>query len=240
MDVLAFFYFDPMYFVFVGPAILLALWAQVKVKSAYARAGKYRARSGLSGAETAQRILNAHGISDVAIEPVKSFLGDHYDPRHKVLRLSPEVYQGRSLASLGIAAHEVGHAIQDARAYAPLALRNRLVPMASIGSNFSFALIILGIVLSTWMDLPFGRTLAVVGLGLFGVVVVFQLVNLPVEFNASSRAREILLSQGMVTAEEDKVVGKVLSAAAMTYVAATITAILTLLYYSWILFGRRH
>jgi Zn-dependent membrane protease YugP len=240
MELLAFFYFDPMYFVFVGPAILLALWAQAKVKSAYARAGKYRARSGLSGAETAQRILSAHGITDVGIEPVKSFLGDHYDPRHKVLRLSPEVYNGRTLASLGIAAHEVGHAIQDARAYGPLTLRNGLVPMASIGSNISIGLIFLGIILSMWMGSPFGQILAAVGLGLFGVVVLFQLVNLPVEFNASSRAREILLSQGMVTAEEDKVVAKVLSAAAMTYVAATITAILTFLYYAWLVFGRRH
>ncbi len=240
MDVLAFYLFDPMYFVYVGPAILLALWAQWKVKTAYAMAGRHRARSGLSGAETAQRILNANGITDVAIEPVRSFLGDHYDPKHRVLRLSPDVYQGRSLASLGIAAHEAGHAIQDARSYGPLAIRNGLVPMASIGSNISIWLIILGVVLSNWMDFPFGRTLAVVGLGLFGVVVVFQLVNLPVEFNASSRAREVLLSQGMVTTEEDKIVGKVLSAAAMTYVAATVTAILTLLYYASIVFGRRH
>ena len=240
MDVLAFYLFDPMYFVYVGPAIVLALWAQWKVKSAYAMAGRHRARSGLSGAETAQRILNANGITDVAIEPVRSFLGDHYDPKRRVLRLSPDVYHGRSLASLGIAAHEVGHAIQDARSYGPLAIRNGLVPMASIGSNISIWLIILGVVLSSWMHLPFGRTLAVVGLGLFGVVVLFQLVNLPVEFNASSRARKILLSQGMVTAEEDKVVGKVLSAAAMTYVAATVTAILTLLYYASIVFGRRH
>jgi Zn-dependent membrane protease YugP len=241
MDLLAMFFIDPMYFVYVGPAILLALWAQWRVKSAYARAGQYAARSGLSGAETAQRILNAYGISDVAIEPVKSFLGDHYDPRHKVLRLSPEVYHGRSLASLGIAAHEVGHAIQDAREYGPLAIRNGLVPMASVGSNISILLIFLGIIMSAGMQMPsVGQTVAVVGLGLFGVVVLFQLVNLPVEFNASSRAREILLSQHMVTPEEDKVVGKVLSAAAMTYVAATITAILTLLYYASIVFGRRH
>ena len=217
-------FFDPKYFLYVGPAILLALWAQVKVKSAYAHASKIPARSGLSGAETAQRILNVHGINNVAIEPVQSFLGDHYDPKHKVLRLSPDVYHGRSLASLGIAAHEVGHAIQDATAYGPLAFRSGLVPMASIGSNMSVGLIIAGIIL--------GFTgLAVVGLALFGVVVLFQLVNLPVEFNASKRARQVLLANGMVTAEEDRVVDKVLSAAAMTYVAATITAVLTLIYY---------
>ena len=239
MDALAFFYIHPMYFVFVGPAILLALWAQMKVKSAYAQAGRYSARSGLSGAETAQRILNAFGITDVAIEPVKSFLGDHYDPRHKVLRLSPDVYHGRSLASLGIAAHEVGHAIQDAKQYAPLALRNGLVPMASIGSNLSIGLIFIGLILS-YMSRGYGSTVAVVGLSLFAVVVLFQLVNLPVEFNASARARQILLAQGMVTQQEDRVVAKVLRAAAMTYVAATITAIMTLLYYSYLVFGRRN
>jgi Zn-dependent membrane protease YugP len=230
-------FFDPMYFVYVGPAILLALWAQVKVKSAYANASRLRPRSGLSGAETAQRILNAYGISNVAIEPVKSFLGDHYDPKHKVLRLSPDVYQGRSLASLGIAAHEVGHAIQDAAGYGPLAIRNGLVPMASIGSNISILLIIAGLVLSAMV--PGAHFLAVAGLGLFAVVVLFQLVNLPVEYNASARARQILLSNGMITADEDRVVGKVLSAAALTYVAATITAILTLLYYVSLVYGRR-
>ena len=230
-------FLDPMYFVYVGPAILLALWAQVKVKSAYANASRLRPRSGLSGAETAQRILNAYGINNVAIEPVKSFLGDHYDPKHKVLRLSPDVYQGRSLASLGIAAHEVGHAIQDAAGYGPLAIRNGLVPMASIGSNISILLIIAGLVLSAMV--PGAHFLAVGGLGLFAVVVLFQLVNLPVEYNASARARHILLSNGMVTADEDRVVGKVLSAAALTYVAATITAILTLLYYVSLVYGRR-
>lgn len=233
MHLLGQFFFDPKYFLYVGPAILLALWAQVKVKSAYASASQIPAGSGLSGAETAQRILNFHGINNVAIEPAESFLGDHYDPKHKVLRLSPDVYHGRSLASLGIAAHEVGHAIQDATTYGPLAIRSGLVPMASIGSNLSMGLIFIGIIL--------GFTgLAVVGLALFGVVVLFQLVNLPVEFNASKRARQVLLNNGMVTAEEDRVVGKVLSAAAMTYVAATITAVVTLLYYASRVMGRRN
>ncbi len=232
--------FDPMYFVYLGPAILLGLWAQMKVKSAYARAGRIPASSGLSGAETAQRILNVHGISDVGIEPVKSFLGDHYDPRNKMLRLSPDVYHGRSLASLGIAAHEVGHAIQDARSYAPLALRNGLVPAASVGSSLSVALVFGGLILSYFGRGAFGQTIAIAGLGLFAVVVIFQVINLPVEFNASRRARTILLEQGMVTAAEEKVVGKVLNAAAMTYVAATITAIMTMLYYASLVFGRRN
>ncbi len=242
MEMLAFYFFDPMYLVYVGPAILLAMWAQMKVKSAYAQAGRHAARSGLSGAETAQRILNVYGITDVAIEPVKSFLGDHYDPRHKVLRLSPEVYHGRSLASLGIAAHEVGHAIQHAREYAPLAIRNGLVPVASIGSQLSVGLIFVGLIIGylSRAAAPFGSTLAVIGLGLFALVVLFQLVNLPVEFNASSRARGILLEQGMVTPQENRVVGKVLNAAAMTYVAATITALMHLLYYASLVLGRRN
>jgi|CXWL01.1.fsa_nt_gi Zn-dependent membrane protease YugP len=229
--------FDPIYFLFVGPAILLAMWAQFRVKSAYAQAAQHTARSGLSGAETAQRILNAYGIPNVAIEPVKSFLGDHYDPKHKVLRLSPEVYHGRSLASLGIAAHEVGHAIQDSTGYGPLAIRNGLVPMASVGSNLSVIMVIVGMAIGA--ALPWGRYIAVAGLGLFAVVVLFQLVNLPVEYNASARARDILVRQGMVTVEEDRVVKKVLSAAALTYVAATITAILTLLYLVVRVYGGR-
>jgi Zn-dependent membrane protease YugP len=239
MDILAFYFFDPMYLVYVGPAILLAMWAQWKVKSAYAEAGQIPARSGLSGAQTAQRILNAYGLTDVAIEPVKSFLGDHYDPRHKVLRLSPDVYHGRSLASLGIAAHEVGHAIQDARAYAPLAIRNGLVPMASVGSNLAVILIVIGFVLM-YMAGQIGQMVAVAGLALFGFVVLFQLVNLPVEFNASSRAREVLLNQRIIVPGEDAVVAKVLSAAAMTYVAATITAVMQMLYFASIIFGRRN
>ena len=239
MDVLAFF-IDPMYFVFVGPAMLLALWAQWMVKSAYAKGSKHQARSGLTGAETAQRILNVYGVADVGIEPVKSFLGDHYDPKHKMLRLSPDVYNGRSLAALGIAAHEVGHAIQHKQAYGPLVIRNGLVPMASIGSQLSMALIFGGFILSMFAGGTVGTTVAIVGLGMFALVVLFQLINLPVEFNASSRARSILLEQGIVTAQENVIVGKVLNAAAMTYVAATITAIMTMLYYAYIIFGRRN
>ncbi len=235
---LAFFVFDPMYFVYLGPAILLALWAQYKVKSSYAYAGKFKARSGLSGAEAAQRILNAHGIVDVAIEPVRTYLGDHYDPKHRVLRLSPDVFSGRSLASLGIAAHEVGHAIQHATSYAPLAIRGALVPMAMTGSQLSMLFIIIGLVLSG-MQIALGSSLAIVGIGMFGLVVLFQLVNLPVEFDASRRARQILLSNGMVTTDEDVVVGKVLNAAAMTYVAATLTALMELLYWASVVFANR-
>lgn len=238
MDSLAFIMLDWRYLVIVGPAILLALWAQSLVTAAFAKGKRYAARSGLSGAETAQRILNYYGINDVAVEPTRAHLGDHYDPKHKVLRLSPDVYHGRSLAALGVAAHEVGHAIQHAHGYAPLAARNFIVPLAATGSQLSFALIIVGLVLSS-MQLAFGVPLAIAGLVLFGTVVLFQLINLPVEFNASSRARVILLDNNMVTREEDVVVGKVLNAAAMTYVAATITALATMIYYAMLVFGNR-
>lgn len=227
-------FISPMYIMVVGPAILLAIWAQARVKSAYREGSRQQARSGLSGAEAAQRILDQHGIADVAIEPVKSFLGDHYDPRKRVLRLSPDVYHGRTLSALGIAAHEVGHAIQHAHRYAPLALRNGLVPLASVGGRFAFLLIVVGSIIASL------RPLAIVGLGLFTVVVLCQIINLPVEFNASRRARTILLNTGMVTTEEDQVVAKVLSAAAMTYVAATIAAVSQLLYFATRFLGNRN
>jgi Zn-dependent membrane protease YugP len=224
---------DPMSFLIMAPGLLLALWAQMKVKSAFNYAKQHPAGSGMSGAETAARILEAHNINDVTIEPTDSWLGDHYDSAHKVLRLSPDVYNGRSLASLGIAAHEVGHAIQHSTAYGPLALRNGLVPAAQIGTNMAYFLIVAGVLFQ-----PF-RFLAIVGLLAFCAAVVFQLVTLPVEFDASRRARAILLNNGMVTQSEDAVVGKVLNAAALTYVAAAITALLNLLYYAMIVFGDR-
>ncbi len=217
---------DPMYFIFVAPGILLALWASFKVKSTFAWASQIATRRGWTGRDVAQAILDAEGIDDVSIEPVQGFLGDHYDPRHKVLRLSPDVYAGRSVAAAGVAAHEVGHAIQHARGYAPLALRNSVVPLAGFGSSFGWILIFVGLGMGL-------QTLAIVGLALFTMVVIFQVVNLPVEFNASSRARQALLATGLITESEDRAVAKVLNAAAMTYVAATITAVLTLLYYLW-------
>jgi hypothetical protein len=161
---------------------------------------------------------------------VQGFLSDHYDPRHKVLRLSPEVYGGRSLASLGIAAHEAGHAIQDARRYAPLVIRNGLVPLASVGGGLSWVIIIAGFVLAG-LNRALGESLILVGIGAFSLTVIFQLVNLPVEFDASRRARAALVDGGLVTAEEDGYVKKVLDAAALTYVAATLSSVLTLLYF---------
>ena len=217
-------FFDPMYMLLVAmPALLLGVWAQGRVKSAFARAKEIPTDRGWTGQQIAAAILQANNIHDVAIEPVQGFLSDHYDPRHKVLRLSPDVYHGRSLAAAGVAAHEVGHAIQDARSYSPLIWRNAVVPMAGFGSNFGIIIAIVGIGMGL-------STIAVVGVALFTMVVIFQLVNLPVEFNASARARETLVAAGIVSPQQEREVARVLNAAAMTYVAATISAILTLVW----------
>jgi len=215
-------FFDPMYFLFIAPAFLLGLWAQMRIHSAYAQAQRLAAP--LSGAAAARHILDSAGLQNVDIEQIPGRLSDHYDPRHKVLRLSAQVYQSRSLAAVGIAAHESGHAIQDAYAYAPLAVRNAVVPLAGIGSNAGVLLVILGAILHMNFYLIWA------GIILFSCVVFFQVVNLPVEFNASSRAKAQLVQLGIVSREELYYVSKVLNAAALTYVAATLQAILTLLY----------
>lgn len=248
---LGFIYFDPLYFLIVAPAMILAAWAQFRVKSAYAYAQRYRASSGMTGAQAARRILDSHGLQSVGIEPTRGFLGDHYDPRAHKLRLSPDVYNGNNLASVGIAAHEAGHALQHGAGYAPLSIRNAIVPMASFGSNAAMFIFIVGMMLS-WtarrpvqgpMEWGMGQYLMLAAIGLFFITVVFQLINLPVEFNASSRARQVLVSCGVIAPAEDAPVAKVLNAAALTYVAATLSAILTLLYLvlrSGLLGGRRN
>lgn len=222
--------FDPLYFIILAPGILLALWAQWRTKSAFNEGKQYAASSGVSGAQAAAAVMDAAGVKGVSIEPVDGFLSDHYDPKSKVLRLSPDVYSGHSLSALGVAAHEAGHAIQDAQHYAPLVVRNGLVPMASIGSNMSWIIIMIGFALSASQSL-LGQPLLLAGIGLFSLTVLFQLVNLPVEFDASKRARLMLVGHGIITQEEDVVVSKVLGAAALTYVAATLSAVLTLLYF---------
>jgi hypothetical protein len=216
------FYFDPLYFLFIAPALLLALWAQIRVKMAFASAQQMPAA--LSGAAAARHVLDSAGLAGVAIEMVPGHLSDHYDPREKVLRLSPEVYQSRSLAAVGIAAHEAGHAIQDAHAYAPLVVRNAAVPVAGFGSSAFFILLILGLAL----QVPW---LVWAGIAAFSAIVFFQVVNLPVEFNASARAKAELVELGIVPSDQMVYVNRVLNAAALTYVAATLQAILTLLYY---------
>jgi Zn-dependent membrane protease YugP len=217
-------WFDPMYLLFLAPAMLLAIWAQFRVRSAYSEASQIPPSSGATGAQAADVVLNTAQVPGVQIEPTEGFLTDHYVPGEKILRLSPEVYAGRSLAALGIAAHEAGHAIQDSRRYPLLVVRNLLVPVASFGSSIAWIIIMLGFILASLQ-------LILVGIIAFGTTVLFQLVNLPVEFDASRRARIALVDSGLVTMEEDRTVKKVLNAAALTYVAATLTSILTLLYF---------
>ncbi|MGI6679901.1 MAG: zinc metallopeptidase [Bdellovibrionota bacterium] len=216
--------FDPLYLIILTPAMILAMIASFMVKARFNAGQKVMSASGIMGKEAARRILDSEGLYDVEIEEVKSYLGDHYDPIKKVLRLSPQVSESSSLASLGVAAHEAGHAIQDAKGYSLLKLRNAVVPVASFGSNASMFLMMFGFVLGS---------LGLIKLGIvaFSTIVFFQLVNLPVEFDASKRAREILRSSGMIYQNEEETVAGVLNAAAMTYVAATISSILTLVYY---------
>jgi Zn-dependent membrane protease YugP len=216
--------FDPLYFLIIAPGMLLAMWAQWRVQSAFASGSQVPSRAGITGAEAAAAVMDAEGVHGVGIEPIGGSLSDHYDPSHKVLRLSEPVYSSTSLAALGVAAHEAGHAIQDAHRYAPLVVRNLMVPAASFGSNAAWIVILVGAMLSSFK-------LMILGMALFSAVVLFQLVNLPVEFDASRRARVALQMTGLVSPEEDRVVGKVLNAAALTYVAATLTSVLTLLYY---------
>lgn len=214
-------FFDFHYLMWVAPAMLLAFWAQMRVKSAYHAAKQEPAP--LSGAAAARYILDSAGLRDVQIEQVPGELTDHYDPRAKVLRLSSDVYQGRNVAAVGIAAHEAGHAIQDLQQYAPLVIRNIAVPAANFGSSTALTLFFFGMISNF-------QPLLLAGIVLFSAVVFFQVVNLPVEFNASTRAKQQLVSLGIINDQQLVQVRKVLDAAALTYVAATLQAILTLLY----------
>lgn len=217
--------FDPIYLLIVGPTFLLALLAQLWVKSAFGRWSKRANSRGLTGAQAADAVLRSAGIRGVRIEPSQGFLSDHYDPSSTTLRLSPQNFSGRSIAAVAIAAHEAGHAIQHAHKYAPLELRSWAVPAASIGSGLAFPLFMIGLILRQ-------PILAIAGIVLFSAVVAFQLITLPVEFDASRRAKKIVSDSGLITtAEEHKGVSAVLTAAAMTYVAATVQAIATLLYF---------
>jgi Zn-dependent membrane protease YugP len=214
--------FDPLYFIILAPALILGLWAQARVRSTFAKAEHEPAP--LSGAAAARHVLDSAGLHHVAIEPIEGFLSDHYDPRHKVLRLSPHVYQAHSMAAVGIAAHEAGHALQDAAHYAPLVVRNAVVPLASFGGGISMLLLMIGFMMSA-------AALVQLGIIAYSAVVFFQLVNLPVEFDASNRAKAQLDSLGIVPRSQQQHVREVLNAAAWTYVAGTLQAVLTLLYF---------
>ena len=220
-------FFDPIYFLMISPALLLMVWAQWRVKSTFAEAQKVPAR--LSGAAAARHLLDAAGLHDVGIEQIPGQLSDHYDPREKVLRLSQPVYGSNSTAAVGIAAHEAGHALQDAKNYAPLVIRNAAVPAATFGGNVSIFMIIAGAFFSA--SIPGLAILVPLGIAAFGCVVFFQVVNLPVEFDASARAKRLLVDHGIVADQDMVYVNRVLNAAAWTYVAGPLQAILTLLYY---------
>ena len=216
--------FDPVYMLIGGFGLLLSLAAAGWVKLSFRKWKKVPLRRGMTGRDVAAAILRAEGITGVTIEEVKSFLGDHYDPRTRTLRLSPDNYRGSSVAAAGIAAHEVGHAIQHKVGYGPMAIRQKMVPMANIGTNAGVWMVILG----GFMGFA---GLAKLGVILFAAFVVFTLVTLPVEFNASSRAKHTLQTAGIVTGPELSGVSSILTAAAATYVAAAITAVLQLLYF---------
>lgn len=217
-----YYYYDPTYMLIIISA-LISLFAQFLVNSRFSKYSRVRSRSGMTGAQAAERILQSQGIYDVAIQRVSGKLTDHYNPRNKTLNLSDAVYASTSVAAVGVAAHECGHAIQHARGYAPLSFRSALVPVANIGSQLSWLFIILGIFFGG------SHTLIMIGILMFSAAVLFQLVTLPVEFNASGRALKLLSETGILQKDEVSDTRKVLSAAALTYVAAAATAVLQLL-----------
>lgn len=217
-----YYYYDPTYMLIIISA-LISLFAQFLVNSRFSKYSRVRSRSGMTGAQAAERILQSQGIYDVAIQRVSGKLTDHYDPRNKTLNLSDAVYASTSVAAVGVAAHECGHAIQHARGFAPLSFRSALVPVANIGSQLSWLFIILGIFFGG------SHTLIMIGILMFSAAVLFQLVTLPVEFNASGRALKLLSETGILQKDEVSDTRKVLSAAALTYVAAAATAVLQLL-----------
>jgi Zn-dependent membrane protease YugP len=219
-------FFDPIYLLFMAPGLLLSLWASFRVKSTFAEYSRVPSSRGFSGAEAARELIRRRGVSGVTVEETEGFLSDHYDPTERVLRLSPDVFHGRSLAALGVAAHEAGHAIQHASDYGPLKFRSLVVKPAMIGSNLANIMLVLGVATQI-------SGLAIVGVIMFSFFVLFTLVTLPVEFDASKRAVVALQELGMVTPAEADGAGAVLRAAAMTYVAAAITAVLQLIY--WLL-----
>ena len=229
-------FFDPLYFLFIGPGMVLALIATFKVKSTFARYSQVMAASGMTGAEAARQMLSRNGVTNVKIERADGFLSDHYDPTSRTLRLSESVYDSASLSAIGVACHEAGHALQHASAYVWLGLRSSLVPATQFGSMGSYIFFLLGM----FMHNP---KMILIGIILFSVTVVFSLITLPVEWDASARAKRLMVSSGIVSLREQEDAGRVLNAAFLTYVASAITALLTLLYYLYragLLGGRRN
>ena len=224
-------FFDIGYLIFVVPALILSVYAQAKVSSTFNKYNSIGNRRNLSGAEIARRILDLNGLYNIPVERVSGNLTDHYDPRNKVLRLSDSVYDSMSVAAIGVAAHECGHALQHHKGYLPLKLRSALVPLANLGSKLGLPLVILGLILGIGFELPGGGyfSLATIGIWVFSLAVLFQIVTLPVEFNASGRALKMLGNYGIMSDDEVDDCKRVLGAAALTYVAAAASSILQLL-----------
>jgi Zn-dependent membrane protease YugP len=228
-------FFDPLYLLFVLPGLALSLWASFRVKSAFNKYSQVPCIRGFTGAEAAREMLRRAGIAGVEIEAADGFLSDHYNPLTKTLALSESVYGSTSVAAVGVATHEAGHAIQHAQNYSPLWLRSLLVPTANIGSSIGYIVMTIGWFMSS-------TNMILVGAVLFSMVLLFQVVTLPVEFNASSRAKQLVLEYGIISPQEREGVDRVLNAAALTYVAAAVSTLLTLLYFlmrAGLLGGRR-
>jgi Zn-dependent membrane protease YugP len=228
--------FDPMYLLFILPGMALSMWASYRTKSSFNKYSQVRSARGLSGAEAARIVLDREGLQNVTIERGRGFLSDHYNPLTRSLSLSEPVHDSRSIAAIGVATHEAGHAVQHASHYAPLWLRSTLVPTASIGSSIGYFVMLIGLMMQA-------TNMVLVGAVLFSAVLLFQIVTLPVEFDASARAKRLVVEHGIITASEREGVDRVLNAAALTYVAAAFSTLLTLLYFlmrSGLLGGRRN
>ena len=230
-------YFDWTYVILVLPAVIFSLIASARVKSAYNKYSSVRTHSGITGAQAAQRILAANGIGNVRIEHVSGSLTDHYDPKENVIRLSDTVYDSPSTAAVGIACHEVGHALQYATGYQPIKLRTAIIPVTQIGSKLAMPLVLIGLFLEYFSGMFL--SVAYAGIILFGVCTLFQLVTLPIEYNASNRAKEQIQSQGLLMPDEMEGVKAVLSAAALTYVASLAVSLMQLLRLLSLVGGRR-
>jgi len=232
-------FFDPLWFIIMLPALIFMFYAQAKVNSTFNKYSKVANSKRMTGAEAAEVLLQANRLNNVRVEGVKGRLGDHYDPSKKVLRLSPAVANTPSVAALGIVAHEVGHAAQDQTRYAFLRFRTSLVPAANLGSSLGFIFVFLGFIIYMFSQSEWAMTAVFIGILLFSLAVVFSLVTLPVEYNASNRARQMLRSTGLVMGQEYDGASAVLSAAALTYVAATLQAIAQLFYFVLMFMGMR-
>lgn len=222
---------DIVYLLFLLPALVLSLWAELRVSGSFRRYSAVRNARGMTGAEAAMAVLRYHGVHDVGVALTRGSLTDHYDPRDNTIYLSETVYASPSIAAVGVAAHEAGHAVQYAQGYGPIRLRSAILPVCSFGSRASFIVLMLGLVL-------YSQNLLLLGIALFSLAALFQLITLPVEYNASRRAIETIEDGGFLTEEETRGAKKVLSAAALTYVAALLTSIAQLLRYVLIFFAR--